>query len=121
MRSRLLYELKKIIDDVNSDYVLKKVLPSEPLVIELRAEDDGSMYVEISEDRVRILENFDGKPDSTIKGSCNLLTKLLRGEEDPIKSFLLGRVKIEGSFDIAYIIYERLREYNKIKRSKRSP
>ncbi|MCL7391772.1 MAG: SCP2 sterol-binding domain-containing protein [Thaumarchaeota archaeon] len=116
MVSELLSILKKIIEDVNSDYVTKKILPSESLVIELRATDNGSIYVEVSENGLRILDKFDGQPESTIMSSSENLMKILKGELDPVKAFFFGKVKVEGSIDIAYIIYERLRDYQRVKK-----
>ncbi|MCS7125323.1 MAG: SCP2 sterol-binding domain-containing protein [Aigarchaeota archaeon] len=116
MNPELFSELKKIIDSVNSDYVLRKLLPHEPIVVELRTEDNVSKFFEISENGVMMLESFSGKPDAIVKGNSRLIIKLLRGEEDPIKSFFLGKVKVEGSLDFAYIIHERLREYRRIKK-----
>jgi putative sterol carrier protein len=115
MSTELLSILKKIVEDVNSDYVIKKILPSELLVIELRATDDGSIFVEISENGLRILDRFDGKPECTIISSGENLVKLLRGELDPVKAFFFGRVKVEGSLDIAYILHERLKDYHRTK------
>jgi len=108
--------LKKIIDDVNSDYVTKKILPSEPLVIELRTTDNESIYVEISENGLRMLDRFDGRPESIVISSSENLVKLLRGELDPVKAFFFGKVKVEGSLDIAYILYEKLKDYNRVRK-----
>jgi|GEM_PF-1043211 putative sterol carrier protein len=113
--SELLSILTKIIEDVNSDYVTKKILPSESLVIELRTTDNGSIYVEISENGLRILDKFDGQPETIIISSSENLVKLLRGELDPVKAFFFSKVKVEGSLDIAYILHERLKEYQKRK------
>jgi len=115
MSTELLSILKKIVEDVNSDYVTKKILPSEQLVIELRATDDGSTFVEISENGLRILDRFDVKPECTIISSGENLVKLLKGELDPVKAFFFGKVKVEGSLDIAYILYERLKDYHRTK------
>ena len=111
--SKLLSILRKIIDDVNSDYVIKKILPSEPLVIKLQPTDDKPAYVEISENGLRIMDNFDGQPDSIIIGSSENLAQLLEGKLDPVKAFFLGRVKVEGSLDIAYMLHERLKDYHR--------
>ncbi len=108
--------MKKIIDDVNSDYVTKKILPSEPLVIELRTTDNESIYVEISENGLRMLDRFDGRPESIVISSSENLVKLLRGELDPVKAFFFGKVKVEGSLDIAYILYEKLKDYNRVRK-----
>ncbi|MEM1583171.1 MAG: SCP2 sterol-binding domain-containing protein [Nitrososphaerota archaeon] len=116
MSSELISTLKKIIDDVNSDYVTKKILPSEPLVIELRTTDNESIYVEISENGLRMLDRFDGRPESIVISSSENLVKLLRGELDPVKAFFFGKVKVEGSLDIAYILYEKLKDYNRVRK-----
>lgn len=108
--------MKKIIDDVNSDYVTKKILPSEPLVIEFRTTDSGSMYVEISENGLRMLDKFDGQAESIIIGSSENLVKLLNNELDPVKAFFFGKVKVEGSLDTAYILKERLKEYYRVRK-----
>lgn len=113
VESKLLSILRKIIDEVNSDYVVKKILPHEPLVIELKSTDDGSIYVEISENGLRILDRFHGQPDSVISSSSENLAKLLEGELDPVKAFFLGKVRVGGSLDIAYILHERLRDFHR--------
>lgn len=115
MSSELLSVLKKILNDVNSDYVMKKALPSERVLIELRTTDSGSIYVEVSENSSRILENMCCQPDSIIIGSSEDLTKLLKRELDPINAFFTGRVKVKGNLDIAYILYERLKDYYKLR------
>lgn len=116
MVSELLSILKEIIEDVNSDYVTKKILPSESLVVELRTTDNGSIYVKIGENGLRILDKFDGRPESVIISNSEILMKLLKGELDPVKAFFLGKVKVEGSLDIAYILHERLKDYQRIRR-----
>ncbi len=117
MISELLSILKKIVEDVNSDYVTKKILPSESLVIELRATDDGSVYyVEIGGNGLRILDKFEGQPESIIISNSENLVKLLKGELDPVKAFFFGKVKVEGSLDIAYILHERFKDYQRVRR-----
>lgn len=116
MSSELISTVKKIINDVNSDYVIKRILPSEPTVIELRATDDGSIYVEISENGLRMLDRFDGRPDSVIISSSENLIKLLENELDPVKAFFFGKVKVWGNIDIAYILSERLKDYHRVRK-----
>lgn len=117
MNSELLSVLKKIVNDANSDYVFKKSLPSEQIIVELRTTDSGYIYVKIDENGLGIFESFCDHPDSIIISNSETLTKLLKGELDPVKAFFFGRVKVEGSLDLAYILHERLKEYQKIRRS----
>ncbi len=116
MSIELLSVLEEIVNDVNSDYVIKKILPSELIVIELRAIDSGSIYVEISENGLRILDKFNGQVESIIISNSENLLKLLEGELDPVKAFFLGKVKVEGSLDIAYILHERLKDYHRARK-----
>jgi putative sterol carrier protein len=40
------------------------------------------------------------KPDLTLKSDATVLTDVLRGELDPMRAFLLGKVKVTGDFSL---------------------
>jgi len=48
-----------------------------------------------------VVEDGSLEPDCTIKVSRDNLIKLMNGEMDPILAYTLGRIKIQGSMDIA--------------------
>ena len=48
-----------------------------------------------------MVEDGSLEPDCTIKVSRDNLVKLVNGEMDPILAYTLGRIKIQGSMDIA--------------------
>ena len=50
---------------------------------------------------VKLVEDGSLGPDCTIKVSRDILVKLANGEMVPILAYTLGRIKIQGSMDIA--------------------
>ncbi|MCF8884308.1 MAG: SCP2 sterol-binding domain-containing protein [Nitrososphaerota archaeon] len=116
MDLELLREVERIVNIVNSDYAIKKNLPRESITVELKVEEDESIFIEVSEEGLRILEEFKEQPDSKIIAKKDVLIKMLRGELDPVKAFFLGKVKVEGSIDLAYILQSRMKDYQKILR-----
>ncbi len=50
---------------------------------------------------VKLVEDGSLEPDCTVKVSRDNLVKLVNGEMDPILAYTLGRIKIQGSMDIA--------------------
>ena len=62
-----------------------------------RANDTGMSYA-FSLDGGRYRELEDGAPVSvSVSGSQENLMRIIRGETNPLKALLLGRVKIQGS------------------------
>ncbi len=64
--------------------------------------NDGTGYtIDARGGEVRLVEDGSLEPDCTIKVSRDNLVKLVNGEMDPILAYTLGRIKIQGSMDIA--------------------
>lgn len=116
MDLELVREIERIVNIVNSDYAIKKNLPREPIVIELKIEEGESMFIEVSEEGLRTLEEFREEPDARIIAKKEVFLKMLRGELDPVRAFFLSKVKVEGSIDLAYILQSKMKDYQKILR-----
>lgn len=106
---RLREEVERIAEAVNLDPVFRKRLPREALVVELRSGEE-KVLAEVSGRGVRVLREPGLRADVVVSGSRDTLLKILRGEENAVKLFFLGRVKVEGDLVQAYILHERLRE-----------
>lgn len=57
--------------------------------------------VDARDNQPKLVEDGSLEPDCTIKVSPENLMKLMKGEMDPILAYTLGRIKVQGSMDIA--------------------
>jgi len=63
---------------------------------------DGSGYtIDARSDRPVLADDGSLEPDCTIKATRENILKLISGEMDPILAYTLGRIKVQGSMDIA--------------------
>ena len=64
--------------------------------------NDGTGHtIDARDGKVALVADGSLEPDCTIKVSRDNLVKLVTGEMDPILAYTLGRIKIQGSMDIA--------------------
>jgi len=64
--------------------------------------NDGTGHtVDARDGKVALVDDGSLEPDCTIKVSRENLIKLVSGEMDPILAYTLGRIKVQGSMDIA--------------------
>ena len=64
--------------------------------------NDGTSHtIDARGGEAKLVEDGSLEPDCTIKVSRDNLMKLVSGEMDPILAYTLGRIKIQGSMDIA--------------------
>lgn len=113
MKAPLLVEVKMVVEALNADPILRKILPAEPLVVELIAEDDGRVWVRVDEGGLRVLDDYGGEADVVIRAEAEMLLRILKGEENAVKLFFLGKVSFSGDAVKAYILHERLQEFLK--------
>ncbi len=63
---------------------------------------DGTGHtIDARTDKPTVVEDGSLEPDCTIKVSRENMIKLVSGEMDPILAYTLGRIKVQGSMDIA--------------------
>lgn len=55
-----------------------------------------------------LVEDGSLDPDCTIKVSRENIVKLINGEMDPILAYTLGRIKVQGSMDVAMKLVKAL-------------
>lgn len=64
--------------------------------------NDGTGHtIDARDGKVSLVADGSLDPDCTIKVSRENLIKLVTGEMDPILAYTLGRIKVQGSMDIA--------------------
>ena len=59
-------------------------------------------------DKPVLVEDGSLDPDCTIKVSRENIVKLINGEMDPILAYTLGRIKVQGSMDVAMKLVKAL-------------
>ncbi|MCE4599415.1 MAG: SCP2 sterol-binding domain-containing protein [Desulfurococcales archaeon] len=66
-------------------------------VYQIVVEDDGEFYIEISGGQLKIEEGKHPSPIATLQTSSDTLSKILRGELDAMKAFMMRQIKITGN------------------------
>lgn len=60
----------------------------------------SNWVIAIEDQECKVNEGFADDPDITIKAKAETGVKLLTGEMDPMRAFLLGRVKVSGDMTL---------------------
>ena len=84
--------------------VLQEVLPKLSRMKSILRFDlgDGTGYtIDARSENPVLAEDGSLDPECTIKASRENILKLMSGEMDPILAYTLGRIKVQGSMDIA--------------------
>ena len=63
--------------------------------------DDEGYTIDARTETPVLVEDGSIDPDCTIKATRENLTKLINGDMDPILAYTLGRIKVQGSMDVA--------------------
>ena len=63
-------------------------------------EDVGSWRVEVNDGDVDVRES-DAPADCVIRAREEVFLRLVRGEQDPLMAYMLGKVKVEGDVALA--------------------
>ena len=62
---------------------------------------DSGYTIDARDGRAALAEDGSVDPDCTIKVSRENLAKLISGDMDPMLGYTLGRIKVQGSLDVA--------------------
>lgn len=108
---RLVDEVKRVIEEANKNELILKRLEGKEILLEISSQEGERVLVKISGGGIEMV-----KPSVRVSGKQEILEKIMRGETDIMKSYLLGRIKFEGDPSNAFIIYERLKEFLKLAR-----
>ena len=63
--------------------------------------DGGGHTIDARDEKPKLVQDGSLDPDCTIKVTRENLLKLMKGEMDPILAYTLGRIKVQGSMDVA--------------------
>ena len=66
-------------------------------VYQIVVEDDGEFYIEISGGQLKIEEGRHPSPIATLQTNSDTLGKILSGELDAMKAFMMRQIKITGN------------------------
>jgi putative sterol carrier protein len=64
-------------------------------------EGEGSWTVAVHDGKVTVTEGEDGSADVTIRTSAETFDKILKGQQNPTKAYMTGKIKIEGDLGAA--------------------
>jgi putative sterol carrier protein len=67
---------------------------------ELTGEGGGKWVVEIAEGECRVREGTTASPDVTLTMSASDYVAIAKGELDPVKAFMGGRIKFKGNMSL---------------------
>ena len=66
-------------------------------VVQISLDGEEPFYLTFSRGAVTFSDGTHGKPDLTLKGAEDVIYKLMTGELDRIKAFMLGQFKFDGA------------------------
>jgi len=69
---------------------------------------DEGHTIDARTDKPVLVEDGSLDPDCTIKVSRENIVKLINGDMDPILAYTLGRIKVQGSMDVAMKLVKAL-------------
>ena len=87
--------------DLNVVQDLLPKLTRMDAVLRFELSDGAGYTIDARDGRVALVDDGNLDPDCTINSSRENFTKLLSGDMDPILAYTLGRIKVQGSMDIA--------------------
>ena len=102
----LIDAIREVVEEANQNELIIGRLKGTDILLEIESDEGERALIRISGDGVRIL-----KPDVRVSGKREVLEKILKGEGDIMKLFLLGKIKFRGNPALAFTIYERLKEF----------
>jgi len=83
--------------------IFKKALESLPevkgwnKVYQFVLEDDGKFYIEIKNGSLQVVEGEHPSPIATLQTNTETMRKILAGELDAMKAFMMRQLKITGN------------------------
>ncbi|MEG9194837.1 MAG: SCP2 sterol-binding domain-containing protein [Candidatus Methanoglobus sp.] len=90
--------VKKMCDIQNQDKDLQASLKGWKAVVQYQIDNDEFFYVVYKEDGTcEFKEGKAEKPTFTIIATSKFWCDVLRGKEDPVASFMMGKYKITGN------------------------
>jgi len=90
--------------DASEQELLVETLPKlsrMKSILRFDLSDGAGLTIDARTDKPIVVEDGSLDPDCTIKTSRENMIKLIRGEMDAILAYTLGRIKVQGSLDIA--------------------
>ena len=70
--------------------------------------DAGGYTIDARSEKAVLVDDGSIEPDCTIKVSRENMLKLVSGDMDPILAYTLGRIKVQGSMDVAMKLVKAL-------------
>lgn len=90
--------VKKMCDLQNSNPEIQKAMAGWKGVVQYIIDGKEEFYVEYTPDgKCSFKEGKSSAPTFTIISSSDLWTKVLKGQEDPVTAFMMGKYKIQGN------------------------
>ncbi len=92
-------EYKKIIEDLFAKAVEKAPeIKSWNKVYQFEVKDEGlKFYIEISNGQIKVVEGEHPSPIATLTTDKDTLNKILSGELDAMKAFMMRKIAIKGN------------------------
>ncbi|MCE4624298.1 MAG: SCP2 sterol-binding domain-containing protein [Desulfurococcales archaeon] len=93
-----LEEFKTVIEDL-----FKKALEKDPSikgwskVYQFVVKDNGEFYIEIKDGELKVVEGKHPRPIATLTTDSDTLKKVLSGELDAMKAFMMRKIAITGN------------------------
>lgn len=75
---------------------VKEMMNGWDRVLQFRLDGEDSFYLTFSAGTVAFSDGTHGKPDLTLKGPEDVFYRLMTGELDRIKAFMVGQFKFDG-------------------------
>jgi len=75
---------------------VKEMMNGWDRVLQFRLDEEDPFYLTFSGGAVTISDGTHGNPDLTLKGAEDVFYRLMTGELDRIKAFMLGQFKFDG-------------------------
>ncbi len=94
----LVDEVKPIVEKLFENAVAKAPeIKSWNKVYQFVVEGEGEFYIEIKDGKVNVVEGKHPSPIATLTSDKETLFKILNGELDAMKAFMLRKIKITGN------------------------
>lgn len=76
---------------------IREMMAGWDRAVQFNLSGEDPFYLTFSSGAVAFSDGAHEKPDLTLKGTEGVFYKLMTGELDPIKAFMLGQYKFDGS------------------------